>query len=177
MALITISPVSSVHNTRRLFRDLISQHSLDSWKPKEDDNPSALGVACARIPGIDADDSLPRQGPDRNAVLQSRSAPACQRQRTGDKPWSSGVWHALPVWTCAARCTAFPTDGLLSRPRTRARWASTTATPHPDDVTGRLVRPSGSIGCTLCRSSCAIPDLGRAAGWLFGLPPGRIGIF
>lgn len=119
----------------------------------------------------------PRRGPDRNAVLQSRSAPACQRQRTGDKPWASGVWHALPVCTCVARCTAFPTDGLLSRPRTRARWASTTATPHPDDVTGRLVRSSGSIGCTLCRSSCAIPDLGRAAGWLFGLPPGRIGIF
>ncbi len=55
--------------------------------------------------------------------------------------------------------------------------ARTTATPHPDDVTGRLVRSSGSIGCTLCRSSCAIPDLGRAAGWLFGLPPGRISIF
>lgn len=41
LALITTSLVNSVQDTRRLFRDLISTHSLDSWKPKEDDNPSA----------------------------------------------------------------------------------------------------------------------------------------
>ena len=36
-------------------------------------------------------------------------------QRTGDKPRSSAVWHALPVcatYAAAIRCTSFPTDGL-----------------------------------------------------------------
>ena len=38
LALITTSLVNSVQDTRRLFRDLISQHSLEA---EEDDNPSA----------------------------------------------------------------------------------------------------------------------------------------
>ena len=175
VAFITISPVTSVHITawaRLLFRDLISQHNLRAERGRQPIRPKSgvgsLGSMRSYSFGIDADDDSPRRSPECRASVPIRACMPtaadgrqttvvwclacptgmcyiCSRERGGKR----GRAKQSPYYVAAARCTAFPTDGLLSCPRTQAQRVSTPQhiilTTLPDALYGRedpLVEPS-----------------------------------